>query len=139
MKAEKLATGVFKRMDESDWKWFEVACQCGDPDHYHSVWIELDRLTNDVMVEITTETRTDFERDTIQSFSNSKFFPIVWIEGRIRSLINETVRRVKGAGRILFKGHIKYETSLVMTPQQAYNYGDALKKGAKEIEKLTNG
>ena len=40
MNAEMPAVGIMKLHEYPDAVWYDVACECGSKDHYHSIWIE---------------------------------------------------------------------------------------------------
>ena len=40
MKPETPAIGILKKAEFDSAKWYEVQCECGSKDHYHSIWIE---------------------------------------------------------------------------------------------------
>jgi len=136
MKAETPAQGISKKQAFDDAVWYEVDCECGSPHHYHSVWIEQDPETKLVSVEITTESTTDFWTQTVPERIEKIDFPFVsWVWQTISYAINETVRRARLITRILFKGYAKYESTVILTKQQAYNYSKALENAVKDLDK----
>ena len=136
MKAEQPAQGISKKASYSDAVWYEVDCECGSNDHYHSIWIERDAETKLVTVEITTEATTDFWTQTVPEWIEKIDSPFVnWIWQTMAYAFNETVRRARLIGRVLFKGYVKYESTVIMTKQQAYNYSKALENAVKELER----
>jgi hypothetical protein len=135
MKAENPAEGISKKASYSDAVWYEVDCECGSPNHYHSIWIEKDPETKLVTVEITTEATTDFWTQNVPERVNNLDSPFLnWIWQTAAYTLNETVRRAKLVTRILFKGYAKYESTVILTRQQAYNYSKAIEKAAKELD-----
>ena len=136
MKAERPAEGISKKADYSDAVWYEVDCECGSPNHYHSIWIEKDPETKLVTVEITTEVATDFWTQPVPERVDNLDSPFVnWVWQTVAYTVNETVRRARLIIRILFKGYAKYESTIIMTKQQAYNYSKALENAAKDLDK----
>ncbi len=106
MKAQKPAEGILKKNDWGDAKLYEIACECGDSDHNHSVWIEADDC------RITTTIYT-----TVKSnFWSKNRFQLIW--------------------DLLTKGFVKYESSIIMTEQQALNYSETLKSAILDVEKF---
>ena len=135
MKAERPAEGISKKASYSDAVWYEVDCECGSHDHYHSIWIEKDPETKLVTVEITTEATTDFWTQAVPERVNNLNSPFLnWIWQTAAYTVNETVRRAKLVTRILFKGYAKYESTVILTRQQAYNYSKAIEKAVKELD-----
>lgn len=136
MKAEKPAQGISKKQAFEDAVWYEVDCECGDPNHYHSIWIERDSETQLITVYISTESTTDFWTQTVPERVGKINLPVVsWAWQNAAYIINETVRRAKLVARVLFKGYAKYESTVILTKQQAYNYSKALENAVKELEK----
>jgi len=135
MKAEQPAEGISKKAEYEDAVWYEVDCECGSPDHYHSIWIERDTKTKLVTVEITTEVTTDFWTQTVPEWIEKIDSPFInWTWQTMAYAFNETIRRARLIGRVLFKGYAKYESTVMMTKQQAYNYSKAIEKAAKELD-----
>ena len=136
MKAEKPAQGISKKAEFDDAVWYEVDCECGSPDHYHSIWIERDDEPKLITVYISTEATTDFWTQTVPERVEKINLPVVsWAWQTVAYAFNETVRRARLIGRVLFKGYVKYESTIIMTKQQAYNYSKALENAVKELEK----
>ena len=136
MKAERPAEGISKKASYSDAVWYEVDCECGSHDHYHSIWIEKDPETKLVTVEITTEVATDFWTQPVPERVDNLDSPFVnWVWQTVAYTVNETVRRARLIIRILFKGYAKYESTVILTRQQAYNYAKALEKSVKDLDK----
>ena len=136
MKAEQPAEGICKKAEYEDAVWYEVDCECGSPDHYHSIWIEKDPETKLVTVEITTEATTDFWTQTVPERVNNLESPFVnWIWQTVAYTVNETVRRAKLVARVLFKGYAKYESTVILSKQQAYNYTKALERSVKDLDR----
>ena len=136
MKAEQPAQGISKQAEYEDAVWYEVDCECGSPDHYHSIWIERDSETKLVTVEITTSSTTDFWTQTVPERIEKIRLPFVsWAWQTVAYAVNETVRRAKLVACVLFKGYVNYESTVILTKQQAYNYSKALENAVKELEK----
>ena len=136
MKAEQPAEGISKKAEYGDACWYEVPCECGDTDHYHSIWIERDDEPKLVTVYISTEATTDFWTQTVPERVNNLESPFVnWIWQTMAYAVNETVRRARLIGRILFKGYAKYESTVILSKQQAYNYAKALEKSVNHLDK----
>ena len=104
MNAETPAEGILKRRDWGDAQYYQVVCECGDDDHNHNVWIETDD-TNEVTVTIYTTQKTRWWDMTR--------WATIWT--------------------LLTRGYIEYESTIVMTPQQALNYATTLKKAVSDL------
>ncbi len=133
IKPEIPARGILKKLDEKDAVWYEVFCDCGSNDHVHSIWVEFDKEINEIIVHIQTETSTDNWTNYLQEnkkINNEFLFQIWW---RLAYLGNEIIRRSKLISTILFRGYIKYNSTLILNKQQALNYSEALKKSIGEM------
>jgi len=136
MKAERPAQGISKKASYTDTVWYEVDCECGSPDHYHSIWIEQDPETKLITVYISTEATTDFWTQTVPEHVEKINLPFIsWAWHTVTYTVNETVRRTRLITRILFRGYTKYESTVILTKQQAYNYSKALETAVKELER----
>jgi len=134
MKSETPAEGILKKKDYGDAVWYEVECDCGSKDHYHSIWIEADRETKQISVDITTEVSTDFWSTTVDQNPRVDNEALYWVWSWAAYILNETVRRSRLIWNILFRGYVKYESSIFLSRQQALNYANTLNKAIKKVE-----
>jgi hypothetical protein len=104
MKSQKPATGIMETNNFRDAKVYRVACECGDANHDHNVWVEADD-SNTISVTIYTQQKSKW-----------------WAMNRWQKIWT-----------LLTKGYIEYETSIILKEQQAVNYAEALKSAAKDI------
>jgi hypothetical protein len=104
MKAQIPAVGILKRSDYGDCKSYQIVCECHDPDHDHNVWIE----SEDTGVSVTTYT-TQKTR--------------VWELNRWQTI-----------WRLLTRGYVEYQASIIMTEQQALNYAETLKTAVSDVK-----
>lgn len=135
MKSEKPATGIMKKADHGDAVWYEVECECGSKNHYHSIWIEADSETKQISVDITTEVSTDFWNTTVDQNPRVDNEIVYWIWSWSAYILNETVRRSRLIWNILFRGYVKSESTVILSRQQALNYADTLCKAIQKVEK----
>jgi hypothetical protein len=104
MKAQTPAEGILKRSEWPDAKIYQVVCNCGSADHDHNVWIETDD-TREVTVTTYTQQKSKWwERNR---------WSTIW--------------------RLLTRGYVEYEASIIMTQQQALNYAETLKTAVNEL------
>ena len=104
MNPQTPAEGIMKTNDWGDSKVYRVACNCGDENHNHNVWIEADE--HDIIVNIYTTGKTNY-------WSKTRWYHI-WT--------------------LLTKGYVDTESSVHMTKQQALNYADTLKSAVNDVE-----
>ena len=112
MKAEKPATGISKTQEFSDTVCYRIECECTSHDHVVDTHIEVQRLWDDipdisVMFYVTTY---------------NKFPKNIW-------------DRVKQAASILFTGVSKQEHEILLKPQAAKNWIQAVENSINNIEK----
>ena len=98
------AEGIMKTNDWGDSRVYRIACNCGDQDHNHNVWIEAD--AHDIVVNIYTTGKTNF-------WSKTRLYHI-WT--------------------LLTKGYIDTESSVHLTRQQALNYAETLKSAIEDVD-----
>ena len=104
MKAQTPAVGIMKTNDWGDAKAYKVECICGDSNHAHNLWVEADELG----VTVTTYTMV-----------KSKWW---------------SMNRFQKIWKLLIKGYVEYEGSVIMTQQQALNYAEAIKSAIADVE-----
>jgi hypothetical protein len=104
VKAQTPAVGIMKTNDWGDAKAYKVECICGDSNHAHNLWVEADELG----VTVTTYTMV-----------KSKWW---------------SMNRFQKIWKLLIKGYVEYEGSVIMTQQQALNYAEAIKSAIADVE-----
>jgi hypothetical protein len=104
MKAQTPAEGILKQGDWGDAKSYVIPCSCCGSDCEHNVWVEADETG----VSVTTYTKI---KSKWWKFNR---FQIIW--------------------RLLTKGYVEYEGSVIMTQQQALNYAETLKSAVSDVE-----
>lgn len=104
MKTETPAQGILKHNSWGDSVMYQVACDCMDTDHMHTVDVEADE--NDVTVTVYVKTTTPF-----------------WSRSRWREI-----------WRILTRGYAEYEACIILKEQAALNYANALTSASKDVK-----
>ena len=104
MTPQKPAEGILLHKDYGDAKFYTVTCDCCSSDCAHSVWIESDETG----VTVTTYTQQKTK----------------WWE----------LNRWKIIWRLLSRGYVEYEASIIMSQQQAFNYAAVLQSASKDVE-----
>jgi hypothetical protein len=104
MTSEKPAHGILKLNDWGESIWYQVPCDCTDPDHTHTVEVEADDHSVSVTVHTTVKTR-------------------FWGRGRWRDIWS-----------LLTRGYVEYEASVILKEQQALNYSAALTSAVNDVK-----
>ena len=108
MKTQTPAEGILLHKDYGDAKMYTLTCECCSTDCAHQVWVEAD----DHGVTVTTYTQ---QKTKWWEFNR---FKIIW--------------------RLLTKGYVEYEASIIMTKQQAHNYAGVLESASQDVEVFRN-
>ena len=98
------AEGILLHKDFGDAKYYTVACECCSTDCAHTVCVEAE----DTGVTVTTYTQQKTRWWELNRFQ------IIW--------------------RLLTRGYIEYEASIIMSRQQAINYAAVLTSASKDVE-----
>ena len=106
MKAEVPATGILKTHDWGYSKFYNVQCQCSNPDCAHDVEVEADDTGITVSVYSKQTTRW-------------------WTLGRFRQI-----------WEILIKGYSTNQAVLCLDKQQALNYAKTLESAITDVEEF---
>jgi hypothetical protein len=106
MDTQTPAQGILKRNDWGDAMSYQVVCECSDPNCSHDLWIEADESGVNVTVYVTTKTR----------WWDLNRFQIIW--------------------KLLTKGYIEYQASLILPRQVALNYATTLTKAIDDVTKF---
>ena len=104
MKIQIPAEGIMQTNDWGDSRVYRIACNCGDENHNHNMWVEADDC--DIVVTIYTTGKTNY-------WSKTRWYHI-WT--------------------LLTKGYIDTESSVHLNKQQALNYAETLKSAIKDVE-----
>jgi hypothetical protein len=106
MKMQIPAEGIMKTNDWGDSRVYRIACNCGDENHNHNMWVEAD--DGDITVTIYTTGKTNY-------WSKTRWYHI-WT--------------------LLTKGYIDTESTVCLTKQQALNYAETLKSAIDDVEEF---
>ena len=106
MKAQTPAEGILKKNNWGDAMMYQVVCDCGQPDHEHSLWVEADETGISVTIYATVKSPW-------------------WSMNRFKQLWS-----------LLSKGYLQQETVLTMNEQAAFNYAETLKSAVTDVKKF---
>ena len=104
MKTQLPAEGILLHKDYGDAKYYTVSCECYSTDCAHTVCIEAE----DTGIVVTTYTQQKTKWWELNRFK------IIW--------------------RLLTRGYVEYEASIIMSQQQASNYAAVLQSASKDVE-----
>jgi hypothetical protein len=104
--AQTPAEGIMKTNDWGDSRVYRIACNCGDENHNHNMWVEAD--DGDITVTIYTTGKTNY-------WSKTRWYHI-WT--------------------LLTKGYIDTESTVCFSKQQALNYAETLKSAIVDVEEF---
>jgi hypothetical protein len=104
MKAQTPAEGILLHKDFGDAKFYTVPCDCCNSDCVHDVCIEADE-TGVTVTTYTTQKTNWWSKNRWQ---------IIW--------------------GLLTTGYVKYEASIIMTPQAALNYSAVLQSASQDVQ-----
>ena len=104
MENQTPAEGILLHKDFGDAKYYTVSCECCSTDCAHTVCVEAE----DTGVVVTTYTQQKTKWWELNRFK------IIW--------------------RLLTRGYIEYEASIIMSRQQAINYAAVLTSASKDVE-----
>lgn len=136
MKSQIPAEGISVTHRFEDSIFYKVDCQCGNPDDAIDFEIEIDPSVNNIIVNQYTTQKTNWWTDFVsprRDIDNEYLQGINWLWV---GLINGLVKRLRLTKNIWWDGYVKYESTTVLSKQQALNYADALKKGVLHLEKV---
>lgn len=106
MNSQTPAKGVLQVNDWGYSKMYKAVCECGNDDCTHTIDIEAE--DTGVNVTIYTKTKTNF-------WSKARWLHI-W--------------------QLLSKGHVEFESVIILDKQVALNYADMLQLAIKDVEEF---
>lgn len=132
MKSETPAEGILKRSDFGDSKFYSVACSCGNDDDAIEFEVEADEMG--VTVNTWTIQKTDYWTEAVMKrmdIGNPWAEEVDWF---LKDIWNGFVTRLRLTKNIWWDGYVKYQSTTIMTKQQALNYSETLKSAVKDVE-----
>lgn len=140
MKAETPATGIMKTHDFGHSKFYKVDCECGNEDDAIRFEVEMDPDCRQVIVHTWNTQKTNwwfenFKKDWNKKHSSefAEWYYDLWFD-----FWNGLFRRLQFTWRMWVKGYVEYESTTIMTKQQALNYAKTLERAVKEVEQNYN-
>lgn len=132
MKAQEPAEGILKTHDWGNSKWYKVDCSCGNEDDAIRFEVEADE-TGITVTNYTTQKTNFWEEPVIPRYNIED----PWhqeFNWATTNIWNGFVRRVKLTWSIWFKGYVEYQSTTMMSKQQALNYASVLQSAIADVE-----
>ena len=132
MKAQIPAEGIMKTNDFGNSKWYKVVCSCGNDDDSIEFEVEADSIG--VTVTTYNTQKTDWWTETVEKrydIENPWLQEIDWFW---KDVVNSIASRLKLTWQIWRHGYIKYQSTTIMTEQQAINYAETLKSAVLDVK-----
>jgi hypothetical protein len=131
------AEGILTISDYGTSKIYKVDCTCGNEDDAITFEVDVDDYYN-ITVNTWTVQKTSWWDDPFkQTESINKLDPYSswWtINYFVRAWLNSIAHRCKITWQVWTKGYVRYNSSTIMTRQQALNYAATLQQAVKECE-----
>jgi hypothetical protein len=133
--AQKPAEGIALDRDFGDSVFYTVSCDCGNGDDAIQFNIEYDKDMEQVTMHTYLKLKTDYYTEY---FGECKYVHNDWLYSLnyyVASFINGFIRRVKLTWNIWVNGYAEYNSWTLMRQQVAVNYGNAILRAVKEMNK----
>lgn len=117
MNAQRPAQGILLQKDFGNSKFYQVVCDCGDPEH-----------------DITVEVEADDISISIRHYAKVK--SAWWARPTRFYFLNTVINRLKLTWQVWTRGYVEYEAHTLMTKQQAFNYAFTLTDAIKDVEEF---
>jgi hypothetical protein len=131
MEAQTPAEGILLHRAYGDVRLYTVPCDCGC-DSEHQICVEAD----DCGVSVTTCTtqKTNWWTESVEKRYDIDNNLAQWYDWFWKDIWNGLVTRLRLTRDIWFHGYVKYEATLIMSKQQATNYGHTLLSAVEDVE-----
>lgn len=134
MNAQLPAEGILLNKDFGTAKSYTVYCTCGCGIE-QNLWVEAEE---DFGITIHTYTieKTDYWTEAVPKrydISNDWIQEFDWFW---KDLWNGLCKRLRLTKNIWVDGYVKYESTMILTKQQALNYSEILKQAIEDVEQF---
>ena len=131
MKLQTPAEGIMITGDYGDSKFYKVVCGCGQPDH--DIDFEVEAAETGVNVNTYVTAKTDFWTESIKKRYDINDPYLQELDWALKDMWNGFVSRLKLTWQVWTKGYVRFETTIAMTEQQAFNYAETIKSAAQDV------
>jgi hypothetical protein len=134
MTKEIPALGVTKIWEYDTATAFDVSCACGSDEHRFQMIVDIDEHDEIVVtsyITMTTDYWSEFIKKPLYNIDNSFVYTVL---SSVKSLVNSLATRLKLTYNVWGKGHITYESTVIMSKQHALNYASAIIDSINKLE-----
>jgi len=135
MNPQTPAEGISQQFSTPDFKSYKVDCSCGHPDDSIDFTVEVDDWQDIVITHCTTQYtpwwRDTFDKHAAYNINNELLYNIVYYA---KDFLNAVWHRAVVTWKVWTTGTVKYQSTVILTEQQALNYAEALRRAINEIK-----
>ena len=126
------AEGILKHNDYGDSKFYKVVCSCGNDDD--SIEFEVESSMHDITVTTWTTQKTDFWTAMFKTRYDIDNEVLQEVEWAWKNFWNGLATRLRLTWDIWVRGYVKYQSTTIMSKQQALNYAETLKSAILDVK-----
>lgn len=131
-KAQTPAKGILLSNDWGNSKSYTIECECSDESHSHT--LSIDAEDHGITVTIYTDQTTDHWTTVIEPRYDIDNELAQWYNWFWVGVWNGLCTRLRLTKDIWFHGHVKYQSTLILSEQTALNYSETLKKAIVDVK-----
>jgi len=135
LKPQEPAVGVVATSKYPGFETYRIVCSCGNPDDDIEMVVEND--DHEVIVSTYTTQKTSWWEDPFKQHKSYSIEPewLYQVNYYVRGFLNALWHRLKITWSVWIHGHVKYNHTAIMTPQQALNYSETLSQAVKNVQR----
>lgn len=137
MNPQTPAEGILKQSDYGEYQSYTLTCECAEPNHDQHLIIEAD--DNNITVTIYSKQYTNSWDEMVKPRYDIECFALQYLNWRACEIVNGLWTRLKLSWQLWFKGEIEYQSSTILTEQQAINYANVLIKAVEDVKNFKSG
>jgi hypothetical protein len=133
LKPQEPAEGITRDRKYPGFESYRIPCSCGSSDD--DIQIIVEEEYGEVSIQTYTLQKTDwwsdrFNKQKSYAIKNEFLFQLNYYA---RSFLNSLWYRLRVTWDVWVRGHVEYYQTAILTPQQALNLSEALKKSIKRV------